>query len=145
MSPPDAVYLCASALLELHDSSRSWTSSAPTPSGSEYGHLRHGSMPLLGEPRNDRLLEALDYRPDLATSESTDPSQGFPGTLPSDYVESPIKKIASAARIRSSEARRRKPARYVCVLCNQTFTSNTNLKSKLSSTDVVALELINIF
>ena len=121
--------------------------SALAPSSSEHGRLLHGSMPFLGEPRHHRLLtgEALDCRPDFATSGSADPSEGSPGTLFSGFKESPIKKVASAARIRSSQARRKKPASYVCLLCKQTFTSNTNLKSKLSSTDVVALELINIF
>ena len=51
-------------------------------------------------------------------------------SLPSTSVERPIRKVASQAGIKASEARRTKEARFVCVLCNQTFTTNHNLKSK---------------
>ena len=128
--------------------------SSSTSASSSFEYSTLDSFLSFVEPRDSRLfidggflegVGALDYRPDLATSGSTDPSEGFPGTLPSDYEERPIKKIALAARMRSSQARRKKPESFVCVLCRQTFTSNANLKSKLSSTDVVALELINIF
>ena len=44
--------------------------------------------------------------------------------------ERPIRKVASQAGIKASEARRTKEARFVCVLCNQTFTTNHNLKSE---------------
>ena len=120
-------------------------------------------------------IDALNYRPDFATSGSTDPLEGFLGTLlsdPEDNTSFPdtlpyrkrvapaksisfsqgrrkkpayLKTVASAAGIKASQARRNKPAKFVCVLCKQTFTTYTNLKSKPSSADVVAHELINIF
>jgi len=136
--------------------------SAPAPSGSEYGRLLHDSLPLLGEPRNNRLLvdegflegvEAPDYRPDFATSGSTDPSEWSPGTLLSDPEDSTLspdtlphcKTVASAKMINVSHWKRKRPARFKCSLCTQTFTTNTNLKSKPSSADIVVHELINIF
>jgi RNA recognition motif-containing protein len=120
--------------------------SAPAPSGSEYGRLLHGSLPLLGEPRNILVdegfleeVEALDYRSDVPTSGSTDPLEGFPGNLLSDPEDSTFspdtlpyrKTVASPARIMASQARRKNgQAKFTCSLCTQTFTTNTNLKSK---------------
>jgi hypothetical protein len=51
-------------------------------------------------------------------------------SLSSTSAERPIRKVASQAGIKASEARRTKDARFVCVWCNQTFTTNHNLKSK---------------
>ena len=90
---------------------------------------------------------------DFAMPGSTDPSEGFPGAFFSESKDSTLfpdtrrynKKVASAARIKSSQARRTKPGTRICALCNQTFTTTTNLKSKLSFADVVTHELINIF
>ena len=136
--------------------------SAPAPSGSEHGRLLHNSLPLLGEPRNNRLLTdegfsegvgALDRRPDFATSGSTDSLGWFPGTVLSDPEDSTLfpdtlpfrKTVASAARIRFSEKRRKKPAIFRCSLCDQSFTTKINLRSKLSSAGLVTHELNNIF
>ena len=159
--------------------------SAPAASGFEHGRLLHDSLPLLSEPRNNRLgfpegVETLDYRPDLAMSGSTDPSEGYPGTLFSkpdnstlspdtlpylmthhsdgffgtllsdpengiSFSDTPPKRnVATPKRIWASKARRKYPGRFACSMCSQTFTTNTNLKSKLCSADV-AHELINIF
>ena len=139
------------------------SSSASASSSFEYSRLPHDSFPLFVEPRNNFIdggflegVGALDYRPDFATSGSTDFLEGFPGTVLSDPEDSTLfpdtlphrktrKTVASAARIRFSEKRRKNPARFSCWLCDQTFTTKINLKSKLSSADVVAHELINIF
>jgi len=50
--------------------------------------------------------------------------------------------VASAARIRASQIRRKAGrGRFMCSLCAQNFTTRTNLKSKPSSADVVAMSL----
>lgn len=53
-------------------------------------------------------------------------------SLSSTSDERPIRKVASQAGIKASEARRTKEARFVCVLCNQTFTTNHNLKNHVN-------------
>jgi hypothetical protein len=90
---------------------------APASSGSEYGRLLHGSLPLLGEPSNTRLLVdggslegsgALEDSPDFAAgflstlfpdpddSSNTLPyrktllSEGFVGSLLSDPEDNPL-------------------------------------------------------
>ena len=141
---------------------RSVTSgSAPAPSGSEYGRLLQDSPPLLGGPRNNTLIdegfleevEALEDHPDFATSGSTDPLEGLPGTLLSNPEDSSLSSdtlryrltVASATSIEASQARRTRLAKFSCTLCAQTFTTKTNLNSKPSSADVVEPELIAIF
>ncbi|EDR00946.1 uncharacterized protein LACBIDRAFT_295643 [Laccaria bicolor S238N-H82] len=53
-------------------------------------------------------------------------------SLSSTSAERPMRKVASQAGIKASEARRTKEARFACVLCNQTFTTNHNLKNHVN-------------
>ena len=141
---------------------RSVTSGSGTaPSGSEYGRLLQDSPPLLGGPRNNRLIDegfleevdALEDHPDFATLGSIDPLEGLPSTLLLNPEDSSLSSdtlhyrltVASATSIEASQARKTRPAKISCTLCAQTFTTKTNLNSKPSSVNIVEPELIAIF
>ncbi|KAF6757142.1 hypothetical protein DFP72DRAFT_1065988 [Ephemerocybe angulata] len=70
-------------------------------------------------PHADDLMFGMDSL--TPSSWADESSTSLPGA--------PLRKVASTAGIKASEARRTKEAKFACTLCTQTFTTNHNLKN----------------